>query len=445
MNRLHSVLYFGVFSLTTLIVLTACYASNEISPTRPLSVCVDMKSFTGLGNARRVSGARVVASVSGARVELEFVGADGECSRFRAFLADNADVSSVTAIEPTLGAVTLINVDSDEVRLRIRHPSTIIERAKPVAIRASIQRTEDSTLVYARGDGVSNAYHYGLGNDFPVLEGASEFEFELGRWLGAPDTTLYIVEKAQNIGVEERKKIARINIDRSLDSHEFIVDFTRTGYPQMKPFLHRSNYADGILSCGSPKLNEHSAYAAFGPTKRHADGSASAQCLSDNEIQLSAQVYDPLKWVAYKLHGAIDAINAFGDSQVFINIDDNDGYTIPNISHYNFDAFRDGPLYGNIKIDGAKDDAIIALIVESDQADSRFSWHIFSSSSDSFNLKKEEAETLWDIISEVHPLDKPTAHLLVLNGYDDTSWKHWAEAARTHHSFFWIHLNPDYL
>lgn len=444
MSRLHGASL--IFTLC-LAPFLACHASTEITGDRPLRACVDTRASTELGPpARPASDARVFANINGAIHELDLARFDESCAIFEMHLHPDDVVSSVTAIDPKRNATTLLDVSSDELRLRIQDTSERFHGARTAKLAGTVVRTEPNASVSVLGDGVNrNAHAYGITNEQYRLDPGEAFDLTIGTWDGAGLTKYYFIERAEGESFYDLPKVAEYLIDRSVDRNELTLDFSHMDHPEWRDHTHLTLYSEGPFSCNSLKPNVAYAYTAFEDLKWHEVSAATVDCNDNFDLELSGRVYTPIKWLSYRLNGAIDELKIYVDASVFIDIQNGDDYTLPNIMDYSFGASDDGVWSGTIQLAGMSTDAIVGVVISASNDKQNSRWYIYSGSSDTFHLEEQEADELWRLISEFYELDDFKAHLLILDGYDDAHWKYWSDKASSHHSFFWIDLNPDYL
>lgn len=421
----------------------SCHSSTELGAGRELTVCVDTKSFTGFGRARPAPDAKVFAIINGSVKDLEFAGIAENCARFFGIVHRSDVLSSVTAFLSNVGASTLLDVSSDEVRLRIVDIALPITDAATVKLRGDVIRTEADSWLYLAGDGLDNPWVYGNShNNLTFGEGEESFEFDLGTWDGAPETVIYAVERSIGEDFSDPPKVTTLTVDRDQGTESITIDLRQIDDPHWRKVQHRARFAKGVLSCNGLRLRESQPYSA--PVRGRPEiMKAYIDCADSGDIHVEGFVIDSARWIVHQYDGFVEEMNAYGGGVIQTDSENKDDYIIPNISSYEIQFFSENAISGGVYLSGASSTTSIALSVEMGSDSGYVLWNIFSDNRDSLVVDENEYSLIYGYVEEAFSTSDTTFTLRIVDGYGGRFWESWFDEPISHRLNFSFRLNSS--
>lgn len=423
--------------------LSGCHASTEVSSDRELEVCVDIGSATGLGATRPASTARVFALADGRSIELELREVGEKCARFSADIHSSDPIASVTAIEPSIGAITLMDLSADELHLRLGDFSRPIVGATTVVVSGQIIRSENDSSVSITGEGIDDERMYGAHiNELHRGIGQESFELVLGGWEGASPTEMYFIERLAEADFSDLPKLSVLNVRRDSDTSDISVDFSQLGYEGWRHMSHRSRFSEGLFSCRSPDFMHPLAYTA--PARRRPEVvQALLDCDAEGIAHIEGYVRPSAKWFVQNFSGSFDEIQGGAMGFALIDSENDADYLIPNIASYDLDISAERGVSGSVSLSGANASTSVSLRSFIQTGERELVWDIYTERNDLIEIDPDEYALIREAIDGAIDIESLDYHLQIRDGYDGKPWETASINAVSHHSFFSIRLIPS--
>lgn len=429
--------------ITIMASLIACHSSTKIEPERRLTVCVAAHSYTGLGESYVASNVQAFVVIGGERYDLERIDDIDGCTVFFGDFYETTALSSVTAIDPHIGAITLMDPSSDEISLRLHDLALPIKGASAVRVTGWVNRSEENTSVIVGGEGIGNIALYGdFENVVELPPHAGEFELNLGVWENAPVAFIYFLERSPGESFSAAPRLSMFPVYRMDGIAPIRINFAFSGTEDWADVAHDSYLAPGILSCSDLFAGEYRAYTA--PIGGYLEiVQATLRCTHSGALTVDGLFVSRAPWLVHRYTTDNAAIRGGIDAEIRINAKDAEDYLIPNIASYDLDISAERGVSGSVSLSGANASTSVSLRSFIQTGERELVWDIYTERNDLIEIDPDEYALIREAIGAAIDIESLDYHLQIRDGYDGKPWETATAHAESHHSFFSVKLNSS--